>query len=64
MQETGMAEPRAAGQTREQEETAQAVEAGTGNLEGVQGCCQAVWGWGENGQGPTRTGLDKGHKEG
>ena len=35
MQETDMAEPRAAGQTREQEETAQAVEAGTGNLEGV-----------------------------
>ena len=57
-----MAELRPSGhQTEEQEENTQAMEAGMGKL-GVQGCCQAVQGWSQ--EGPTETGLKKGHKEG
>jgi len=41
-QETGMAESRPAGQTKGQEGTAQALEAGTGMLGRVQGCCSVV----------------------
>ena len=37
-EETDMADSRHAGQTKEQEGTAQAVEAGTGVLGRVQGC--------------------------
>lgn len=36
-------------ETKEQEANSQAVEAGTGILERVEGC--VCWGWGEEGQG-------------
>ena len=56
-----MAELGPAGQNKE--ENAQAVEAGSGKLGGVQGCCWAVQGWSQEGQGPTGIGLGKGCKE-
>ena len=47
-----MAETGPAGQTGEQEENTQAVEAGTGTLGGVQEC---FLGWGQKDQDPTGT---------
>jgi len=41
-EETGMAVPRPAGQTKGQEETAQAVETGTAILGRVEECCPVV----------------------
>jgi len=41
-EETGMAESRPAGQTKGKEVTAQTVEAGTGILGRVWGCCPVL----------------------
>jgi len=54
-----MAESRPAGQTKEQGGT---VQAGTGNLERVQGCCPVVQGWGQVGQGANGAAFGKGCK--
>jgi len=51
---------RAAAQTREQKETARTVEAGTGILGRVWGCCPVVWGGGQEGQGAAGAELGKG----
>jgi len=42
MEEAGMTESRPAGHTKSQEGTAQALEAGTGILRRVWGCCPVV----------------------
>lgn len=57
-----MTEMKSAGQIGGQEENAQIVEAGMGNLGRVQGCCQSVQGQEQEGQAPTETGLGKGCK--
>ena len=55
-----MAELRPAGQTKEQEGTAQAVEAGTGSLGRVQWHCLIEPGWGHEGQGIAGAELARG----
>jgi len=55
-----MAKLRPAGQTKRQEGTAQAVEAGTGILGRVHGCCLVVQGWGQESQGMDGAELGKG----
>ena len=52
-----MAELGPAGQTGEQEENTEAVEAGAGILGGVQRCCQAVQVWDWEDQDPTGIGT-------
>ena len=54
-----MAESRPAGQTEGEEGNAQAVEAETGILGRVYGCCLMVQGWGQEDEGTVGAELDK-----
>ena len=58
-----MVELRPTGQTKGQEGNAQAMEAGTGILGIVQGCCLVLQGRGQGSQGTDGAGLGKRCKE-
>lgn len=58
-----MADEGRAGKTEVQEGNAQAVEAGTYALGGVQRCCLDIQGWDRESQGMDGTDLGKGCRE-